>query len=143
MVNGSVMVSQVNSAKSLRWICVLGYWLAGSALSALAINAGNPEHVQRICHGCAACGKRSGSLLVVSAQDLRLHMISWILDEIICTESASDSLICKQVPLDCQNYSLVTKDFICHEVLSRPLDFRQRDHCHEQRRNNEANLHFL
>jgi hypothetical protein len=30
----------------------------GSALSALAINAGNPEHVQRICHGCAPCGKR-------------------------------------------------------------------------------------
>ena len=27
--------------------------LSGSALSALAINAGNPEHVQRICHGCA------------------------------------------------------------------------------------------
>lgn len=32
----------------------LGFSLQCSALSALAINAGNPEHVQRICHGLLA-----------------------------------------------------------------------------------------
>lgn len=66
----SCFSSQINSLHNTS--------LSGSALSALAINAGNPEHVQRICHGCAWLEWQLVAGVVIFPRDLpSLASSSW------------------------------------------------------------------